>query len=167
HMAVEFEEPEAAIWAFQAAGIKIGKIQVSAGLRVLFNGDRREQLTALARFSEGVYLHQVVEQKNGRVTRYADLPQALLAGAGEETESVEWRIHFHVPLFREQLGRFTNTQDFLRTLLKILRYEAISQHLEIETYSWNVLPEEYRHEDIVTSVVREMQWVLEKMAAKA
>jgi hypothetical protein len=164
HMAVEFEDPDATVRALEAAGIRIGKIQISAGLRVLFAGDRREPLASLAPFSEGVYLHQVVERRNGTLTRYTDLPDALEASFTEIKGSAEWRIHFHVPLFREQLGPFMNTQDFLRRLLALIRTEALSQHLEIETYTWNVLPEEYRSEEVVTSIVRELRWVLEQIS---
>ena len=79
----------------------------------------------------------------------------------------EWRIHFHVPLFREQLGQLMSTQGFLRTLIAMLRVEPVSQHLEIETYTWSVLPQEYRDDDIVTSVVREMQWVLKECECRS
>ncbi len=162
HMAVEFEDPAAAVRAFQAAGILIGKIQVSAGLKVSFSGPRQETLNALRPFAESVYLHQVVERGHGGLVRYADLPEAFKTGDRGDG-SREWRIHFHVPLFLEYLGSFMNTQDDLRTLLGILKREPVSPHLEVETYTWDVLPEAYRREDIVTSVVRELQWVLQHL----
>ena len=55
---------------------------------------------ALRRFAEGVYLHQVVIRAGDRLQRFLDLPQAL----AEPRRGDEWRVHFHVPLFREQLG---------------------------------------------------------------
>ena len=55
-----------------------------------------------------------------------------------------------------------STQAFVRTLMAMLRDESVSPHLEIETYTCSVLPNEYRDEDIVTSVVHEMQWILEQ-----
>jgi hypothetical protein len=166
HMAVEFEEPQAAIRSFQAAGIRIGKIQISAGLKVLLNGNPPELLASLTRFSDGVYLHQVVERSRGTLIRYRDLPDALTS-ALRPMKADEWRIHFHVPLFREQLGQLMSTQGFLRTLIAMLRVEPVSQHLEIETYTWSVLPQEYRDDDIVTSVVREMQWVLKECECRS
>ncbi|MFQ5897793.1 MAG: metabolite traffic protein EboE [Candidatus Methylomirabilia bacterium] len=164
HMAVEFEEPGSALGAFQAAGIRIGKIQISAGLKVLFDGGNPEALEALRPFAEGVYLHQVVERGRGGLRRYVDLPLALAAAARAPGQGLEWRIHFHVPLFRERLGLFHNTQDSLRELLDILRRDSPSQHLEVETYTWDVLPEEHRREDTVTAVSRELRWVIERMA---
>ncbi len=159
HMAVEFEEPEAAVRRLAAAGIRIVKIQISAGLRVLLDGDRKEALAALRPFAEGVYLHQVVERGRHGLRRYLDLPEAL-EHAAREDGAAEWRIHFHVPLFRERLGPFSNTQDFLRRLLALVRAEPLAPHLEVETYTWDVLPAEYRGEPVVTAVARELDWVL-------
>jgi hypothetical protein len=160
-MAVEFEDIDAALGALRAAGIRVAKVQISAGLKVLV--DDPAMLDALEPFAEGVYLHQVVERGRAGLTRYLDLPEALRA-ARATREPREWRIHFHVPLFMERLGVFANTQDFLRPLLDRLRREPVSPHLEVETYTWDVLPEEFRRDDIVTAVAREMDWVLGRMA---
>jgi hypothetical protein len=161
HMAVECEDPVAAVRSFQRAGIRISKIQLSAGLHVAFDRDPEERLALLERFNDGVYLHQVVERRQGALIRYRDLPEAVKAASGD-MRSVEWRIHCHVPLSREHLGPFTSTQAFMRTLMSMLHEEPVSPHLEIETYTWSVLPQEYRDENIVTSIVREMQWILDQ-----
>ena len=95
--------------------------------------------------------------------RYEDLPQALdNAGRALETgaEEKEWRIHFHVPLFLDRLGPFENTQPFLTRLLQLQVELAPTAHLEIETYTWDVLPEEYREMPVVDAITREMQWVI-------
>lgn len=163
HMAVEFEDPRAALDAFRARGIRIAKVQVSAGLKVRLDGRDASTLRALEPFAEGVYLHQVVERRAGTLTRFLDLPEALIAAAEAASGLREWRIHFHVPLFREQLGPFLNTQDYLRDLLGLLAREPCSGHLEVETYTWEVLPPEHRREDIVTAVTRELRWVMERL----
>lgn len=165
HMAVEFEEPRAALDAFRAAGIRIAKVQLSAGLAVRLDGKDPAALRALRPFAEGVYLHQVVERRDGKLTRFLDLPEALSAAATAEPGPREWRVHFHVPLFRRELGPFLSTQDYLRDVLGVLAREDRSGHLEVETYTWDVLPEEYRREDIVTAVARELQWVMERLPA--
>jgi sugar phosphate isomerase/epimerase len=160
HMAVEFEDARAGLAALRAAGIRVGKIQLSAGLRVPMRGADREMAEALRPFAEGVYLHQVVERDgDGKLRRYLDLPEALDGLASAGPESREWRIHFHVPLFRRELGPFLNTQDYLAEVLRLLAAEAHSPHLEVETYTWDVLPPEHRREDIVTAVTRELEWV--------
>ena len=74
-------------------------------------------------------------------------------------------IHFHVPLFRRDLGPFVNTQDYLAEVLGLLGRDAHTQHLEVETYTWDVLPEEHRREEIETAVARELRWVMERMPA--
>ncbi len=153
--------------ALRGAGIRVGKVQISAGLRVALDPGNRALLDALRPFAEGVYLHQVVERRDGRLTRYLDLPEALEAAARDGGGPREWRIHFHVPLFREELGRFASTQDYLRGVLGLLRHEAHTPHLEVETYTWDVLPEEYRREDIASAVARELHWVLERARGQA
>jgi sugar phosphate isomerase/epimerase len=165
HMAVEFEDAAAGLEALRRAGIRVGKVQVSAGLRLRMDPGDRALVDALRPFAEGVYLHQVVERRDGRLVRYLDLPEALEAAARDGGGPREWRIHFHVPLFREELGRFASTQDYLRGVLHLLRREAHAPHLEVETYTWDVLPQEYRREDIAVAVARELRWVLGELAA--
>jgi hypothetical protein len=168
HAAVEFEDPAEAVARLNGAGVRILKVQVSAGLRV--PSPDAEALAALGRFAEDVYLHQVVVRAGGRLSRFVDLPAALAqaraTGAGAGVAGVhtgpgdEWRVHFHVPLFREQLGRFTNTANFLRPLLAALsRRDDVGQY-EVETYTWDVLPPEFRNEPVVEAVARELRWTL-------
>jgi sugar phosphate isomerase/epimerase len=160
HAAVEFEDPMAAVQALRSAGIAIHKIQVSAGLRVL--PPSAANRAALRPFAEDVYLHQVVARQGGDLRRYADLAPALADPAAAGCD--EWRIHFHVPLFREELGPFHNTQAFLRELLTLQARESVAPHLEVETYTWHVLPAEYRGTDVAEDVAREMRWTLDALA---
>jgi len=159
HAAVEFEEPKTAVGALQGAGIPIHKVQVSAGLRVVPPSPSNR--AALLPFAEDVYLHQVVARGKGGLRRYADLAPALADPAASSDD--EWRIHFHVPLFREELGPFRNTQAFLRELLALQAKEEFTAHLEVETYTWHVLPPEYRGRDVAEDVAREMRWTLEAL----
>jgi sugar phosphate isomerase/epimerase len=156
HMAVEFEEPLDALADFAAAGISIGKIQISAGLEVDLAST--EAMAAAARFAEDVYLHQVVERCGGALRRYVDLPEALASGATARAPG-SWRVHFHVPVFRTELGPLRGTQAYLRELLARVRVEAVSPHLEVETYTWDVLPEEHRRDGVVADIGRELSWV--------
>jgi len=160
HAAVEFEDPDDATARLASAGIAIHKIQVSAGLRV--SPVSRENREALRAFAEDVYLHQVVARAEDGLRRYLDLAPALADPASEG--DAEWRIHFHVPLFREQLGRFTNTQGFLRTLLAKQAREALTPHLEVETYTWHVLPAEFRGASVEEDVARELRWAMAALA---
>jgi sugar phosphate isomerase/epimerase len=159
HAAVEFEEPARALRGLERAGIRLLKVQVSAGLVVRPDLD---SLMALARFAEGVYLHQVVVRTGTTFRRHVDLPVALgQAGAGQLGD--EWRVHFHVPLFLERLGPFQNTQAFLNQLLPQLARTGATAHLEVETYTWDVLPEEHRREPVDQAIARELRWTLARL----
>jgi hypothetical protein len=102
-----------------------------------------------------VYLHQVVvRRRDGTLVRYPDLARAL----DEETAiDAEWRVHFHVPLHVAHYGRLASTQDFVRDVLRMHQEQPLSGHLEVETYTWDVLPE--RTTDLVDSIAREVGWV--------
>ena len=162
HAAVEFEDGRGAVAALAAAGVRIMKLQVSAGLRMV--RPDRDSLRELARFAEGVYLHQVVIRRGESLTRIADLPQALAsADAAGADLGDEWRVHFHVPLWRESLGAFASTQAFLADLLALQRQAPFTEHLEVETYTWDVLPPEFRNQPVAEAVARELTWVLEQL----
>jgi hypothetical protein len=101
--------------------------------------------------------------RTGRgLVRYVDLPEAL--AALPDAPADEWRIHFHAPVFLEELGPFRSTQPFLREILALQAREPIAPHLEVETYTWDVLPQEFRSADVVDDVVRELSWVRERLA---
>ncbi|MBI3769749.1 MAG: metabolite traffic protein EboE [Deltaproteobacteria bacterium] len=161
HMAIEYEPPATALATLAAHGIRVAKVQVSAGLAATIDG--ADDLTALHAFADDVYLHQVVERSPQGLARYADLPAALDA-AVRAPRRREWRVHFHVPLFRARLGRFASTQSYVRELLGVLRREATTSHLEVETYTWDVLPKEYRREPIADAIARELAWVVAEMS---
>lgn len=163
HAAVEFEDVRGALRALRSAGIRIAKVQLSAGLRVVFGPEDDEVFSALRPFADQVYLHQVVERRGLALRRFIDLDEAMESAPSGDATLREWRIHFHVPVFQARYGRFENTQAELATLLQSLKEEPSSSHLEVETYTWEVLPEEYRRAGLVESIARELQWVLERM----
>ncbi len=166
HAAVEFEDPIEAVDSLERAGIRIAKLQVSAGLKIS-RPDARA-LASLARFAEGVYLHQVVIRRGSDLERVLDLPMALAAASrGDQEVGDEWRVHFHVPLFRDRLGPFENTQEFLVRLLQRHRDRPFTQHVEVETYTWDVLPEEYRSEPVVGAIARELSWTSAHLSEEA
>lgn len=158
HAAVAFEEPAAVLAQLRAADIAIHKLQLSAGLRVDRPGPAER--AALAAFAEDVYLHQTRARRDGEVRRYADLPDALADPAAAE----EWRIHYHVPLWAERLELFATTADWLEALLDLHRRQPVSFHLEVETYTWSVLPENHRRLDIAEAIAQELRWALGRLA---
>jgi hypothetical protein len=159
HFAIGFEKPEEVLATAKTHGIKIGKIQISAALKSLLgNGEQREKvINAFKQFNEPTYLHQVIARKKDSSLEYfADLPPAL--EKANDPSFVEWRSHFHVPLFIEDYGLLQSTQEDITNVLLLHAKQPFSNHLEIETYTWDVLPQELKL-PIAQSIIREMQWV--------
>ena len=57
-------------------------------------------------------------------------------------------------------GALQSTQDDIEKVLSIHDLNMITFHLEIETYTWEVLPEDMRL-PIAESIIREIQWVVD------
>ncbi|HEY5930996.1 MAG TPA: metabolite traffic protein EboE [Burkholderiales bacterium] len=161
HAAVEFEDPVACLQRLEKAGIRVHKMQISAGLRVAELTPAA--LKGLRQFDDPVYLHQVVEQGPMGIRRFADLPDALATLNGEADDR-EWRVHFHVPIFLDDLGAFSSTRFFISKVLDMHRDNPISAHLEVETYTWNVLPEHLQAGGMEQAIARELNWVREELA---
>ena len=156
HVALQFENPLEALRLYRAEGIRISKVQLSAALVV--SGDA-EGWESLKPFAEGVYLHQVRGRRtDGSIASWDDLPQALAdTDAHEGIEEV--RVHFHVPLFFKGAGKLGSTVGTLcPDFFHELRTGATS-HVEIETYTFDVLPKEIHPGDVVKSIAREFDWV--------
>lgn len=162
HAAVEFEDLDAGLSRLEQAGIGIFKVQVSAGLRVREFSE--PVLQRLAAYRDEVYLHQVVESRPDGLHRFLDLPEALAALPPDATDR-EWRVHFHVPIFHDDLGSFRSTRDFIEQALARHRIRPLSRHLEVETYTWNVLPADLRAMPVETGIARELHWVRETLGA--
>jgi len=166
HFAVEYENPVSVFKQFQRAGIQVGKVQISTALQVNIPTDikqRRQVRERLRPFAESTYLHQVIVRKrSGQLRRYTDLEKAL--PNLERTTACEWRIHFHVPIFIRDYQLFQSTQDDISTVLDLLQNNYTCNHLEIETYTWEVLPQEMKL-DLIASIQREYEWVLSKISA--
>ena len=154
HFSLAYEEPTDTFAKFKANNIRVGKIQVSAALKILFNGTNDERIwEELSQFNEPTYLHQVTEKLNGKVKTYSDLPLVL---EGERNHK-ELRAHYHVPIFLEKYGKLFSTQDHILKTMDYLKIDPISEHLEIETYTWDVLPADLK-QDLSVSIIREIEW---------
>ncbi len=163
HAAVMYEKPETLIQSYEQAGIGIGKMQISAALKVIFDknpADNSQKISLLEDFAESVYLHQVCERKNQLTTQYPDLPDAL--AKKDNIANREWRIHFHVPIFIESYQSFFSTQQDIVQALNLFKSKPFTRHLEIETYTWSVLPTALKV-DLARSIHREYTWVLEAL----
>ncbi len=161
HAAVEFEDCNDCLNALDKAELAIGKLQISAGL--LLPKVTKNSARVLEPYIDEVYLHQVIERKDGKINRYKDLPDAL-ATLNDDDANREWRVHFHVPIFHDDLGDFCSTQFFISEALERHKINPISEHLEVETYTWDVLPPAFRSIPVEDAITRELQWVVNKLS---
>lgn len=160
HFAVEYEDAAAALERVRRAGVRVGRVQLSSALKVVFPRDETQCASLrerLRRFADSTYLHQVIERRDGTLRHYPDLGVAL--DRGESPAGAEWRIHFHVPLFTAEYDGLGSTQDYVRQVLDIARQTQFAHHFEIETYTWDVLPAGLKI-DLLDSIGREYDWVL-------
>src|SRR5205814_615177 len=115
-------------------------------------------------FADDIYLHQVIARKSdGSLLRYRDLPVAL-----EKNEPAdEWRIHFHIPLYASPSAGLDTTIDHTLSLLDWLAiHPDVCRHLEMETYTWAVLPPDLKSANVTDQLVREYEWILPQLAAR-
>lgn len=160
HAAVVAEDPAAAFVALAASGVRCAKIQISSAL-VAARPDLDETRQRLAALDEPRFLHQVRSARGGAM----DLPDAL----AELDRGAPWRIHFHVPVHRDDIAGFATTRDTIAPLLETaFAAGGAPPHLEVETYTWNVLPGAERAESdatLVAGIASELAWTLEQLAA--
>ncbi len=170
HAAVMFESQADMIANYDAAGIAIGKVQVSCAVRAAFDSadpaERRAMLAQLRQFEEPRYLHQTVSRDTSdNTTFYTDLPGALATCDDDAPPTDEWRTHFHVPLFLGKFGQLESTQEQVRQCLALLRDRDDVRHYEAETYAWDVLPNDLKAETLADGIARELRWLIDAMEA--
>jgi sugar phosphate isomerase/epimerase len=165
HQAVMFEDIYQSLEKIHRAGIAIGKIQISSALE-LKDPMSKSGLETLAHFVEPKYLHQTCcMDKNGHLLKTQDLPNALDTFPRE----FPWRVHFHVPIQAQMLisPLLTSTQDsIMQTLHFLYQNPTLHPHIEVETYTWQVLPESLRPQDdtaIAKGLSEELNWLEKKM----
>jgi len=166
HLAIEFEEAKEALDRITGAGIRLSKLHFSNALRLQ---PTPENLERLANFVEPVYFHQVIARDGEMpLRRFKDLDVALQA-ARENPRAVgdEWRVHFHIPLHARPTGGFHDTSDHVLGAIDWLAANPTKcSHIEMETYTWEVLPENLRTDSVEDQLVKEYDWTLAEMAKR-
>jgi sugar phosphate isomerase/epimerase len=162
HAAVMFEEQAEVLQRYRAAGIGVGKVQVSSAVALdltrLAPGNHAAALRQLEGFAEDRYLHQtMVRSRTGtEPVFHEDLPIALSATA--PGGGGEWRVHFHVPIYLQHFGFLDALQQPILDCLRFAADHGTTEHFEVETYAWGVLPEELQQPDLATGIAEEMDW---------
>lgn len=161
HQSVAFEDIPAALELLIAAGIPIFKLQEAAALWV--PEVTEDSVRALERFTNTIYLSQTTERRDGAVTRYLNLADAIAKWRSSPQGPREWRTHFHVPVFLDELDGFRTTRSGIEAALRMHAASPLSDQLEIETYTWDVLPAQLKSGDIIEYVSREIEWVRDQL----
>jgi hypothetical protein len=164
HYGVSFDKPSSCLQELAEKNISIGKIQISSALRVDLRKDANVRIEALKQYEEPTYLHQVKAlKKDGKFEQFKDLGEALAQYQDGVYE--EWRVHFHVPLFLDSYGLLNSTQAEIVETLAYHQQHHVTRMMEIETYTWGVLPSEYQ-ESIETSIAREVTYIQDLLCKK-
>lgn len=161
HSAVMRETQHEAFARYQAAGLRVAKVQVSSALSLKLSGNAesdRKAIEPLRGFAEDRYLHQTtVAFDDGEVRFFEDLHLALDAWEAERAQ--EWRIHFHVPIHESRLGWIDSTHhQIVDCLDAIADLKTDVDHYEVETYAWSVLPAEYRISGLAEGIAAELSY---------
>lgn len=179
HAAVMFDGQRAALDELAAAGIGVGKIQVSAALDVDFRGMpasvRAAALERLDEFAEPRFLHQTAIQRraDGPVELQDDLPAAIARArrpadgdrpAGDPVNE-HWRVHFHVPIHAEGLSPLGTTAPMIDEAVEAAVAHGV-RHFEVETYAWNVLPGAMQPARLADGIADELDWFLRRPAVQ-
>ncbi len=161
HQAVMGEGLSESLDLLAGANIKVAKIQVSAAPVAR---STPEAIAELAEFIDPVYLHQtVIGHEDGRIEHFPDLDEALAVAAQDCGGECEIRTHFHVPLTIEKFGRLQTTRKALTPTFWNLVKRGVSSHIEVETYTFSVLPPGWRTQGVVENISGELKWVLEQL----
>jgi sugar phosphate isomerase/epimerase len=164
HQAVEFEDVTASLQSLADNEIAIFKLQQAAA--VCIPSVTAESVQALKEYADSVYLTQTFESRGGKLNRFLNLEDAFAAFAKDPAGQREWRTHFHVPIFLQDLGKhFKTTRFAIEEALTVHRRNPVSTQLEVETYTWDVLPDDLKTGDIVDYIVRELEWVRERLSS--
>ncbi|MER7167510.1 metabolite traffic protein EboE, partial [Micromonospora sp. NPDC000207] len=141
HLACAWEEPTEALARLDAAGLPVVKVQVSAALEA---ADPTAEADPLRQWVEPRFLHQTRGPGCAHGTDPADPAYAAddLDAALDARLPGPWRVHYHVPLHAPPEPPLTSTLPVLRAALAGLFAgpTARADHLDVETYTWGVLP---------------------------
>jgi hypothetical protein len=161
HQEVILSRPGQGMRDLIEAGIPLAKIQLSAALKAPSIPSKK----SLAKFADQVYLHQTgVFEKDGSISRYADLPEAI----AKADKSRPWLIHFHIPVFSGKLsGGLLTAKSELEEVLAMIKSNSIPcENFEIETYTFSVLPENMRKPGVLKTIKKEYEYINRKVHVK-
>lgn len=145
-------------------------VQISSS-PVLFSPDNNQEgQDRFFRVNQGRYLFPVSGRKEEGEKCYLDDVSKLCGERLKEWQSyAEWRAVNPLPLFLDQVKSLFTTQEYVDDFLdRVLPGDIPFQKLEIETRSWEFLPQEVRRNEGITDVtdvmVKNVAWLQERFA---
>ena len=162
HLAIEYENAKESLLLLKNNNIKISKIHLSSALKLKPN---QQTVDSLKEYQDDVYLHQVIARlQNGDLIRFKDLPDAIENFLKGNCNDDEWRVHFHIPLHASPDSLFDDTRDHIKDTLSVLSSDPeMCKHLEMETYTWEVLPNSMQSNSVVDQLSLEYDWTLNSL----
>lgn len=162
HLAIEYENAKESLLLLKNNNIKISKIHLSSALKLKPN---QQTVDSLKVYQDDVYLHQVIAKlQNGDLIRFKDLPDAIENFLKGDCNDDEWRVHFHIPLHASPDSLFDDTRDHIKDTLSVLSSDPeMCKHLEMETYTWEVLPNSMQSNSVVDQLSLEYDWTLNSL----
>ena len=145
HQAVEFEDVSRSFDQLVQHGIRINKVHITNAVELLDPAENTAGRQALRQFVEARYLHQTYARfADGRIETRLDLALEDIERQPADSfmKADAWRVHFHVPIFADSLGPLKTTRPDLASALRKVAAMDYSPHLEVETYTWPVMPGE-------------------------
>jgi hypothetical protein len=108
---------------------------------------------------------------DSQITRVKDLDIALTRSANldalPDDQLPEWRIHFHIPLHSRPTELFDTTTQQIEGVIDLLAENPnLCHHIEMETYTWEVLPGALKNRNVVDQLADEYAWTLDKLRAR-
>jgi sugar phosphate isomerase/epimerase len=169
HLACAWEEPAAALDRLRDAGLPVVKVQVSAAVEA---ADPVGAADALRRYVEPRFLHQTRGAGCAGAADPADPAYAAddLDAALDARLPGPWRVHYHVPLHAPPEPPLTSTLPVLRGALAGLLAGAAAgcDHLDVETYTWGVLPQARRpgtDAELAAGIAAELAFARDELVA--
>ena len=165
HSSVMFEDQEQVLERYRAAGIQVGKVQVSSAIVLrldeIAGQERAAAVDQLRSFTDQRYLHQTMVRRSEdeQPEFFEDLPGALQLADDSAYLGGSWRVHYHVPIYLERFGALeTSQEDILRCLAVLKRLGGV-RHYEVETYGWGLLPRGLQRTGMADGIADELRWL--------
>ena len=158
HQSVGYEDIPASLQKLVDAGVPIVKLQEAASMHI--PEVTQENVDALQTFAKTIYLSQTCQKKDGQDDLVPE-PRGRVRGLAQDPGPA--RVAHALP--RAGVPRPISAAPSARPAsrskqaLAVHKKTPLSTHLEIETYTWDVLPAHLKTGDIVDYVTRELEWV--------